>query len=449
MTSLKLRLGTGILLSISVVFFLLWLAASHSIRVMVEEQMSTRLLHDSESLLSRLQFNIPEQVQLAPTSIDSIYHRPFSGHYFIIQSGASTLRSRSLWDQGLALPTTPASGSRQLRVKGPQQQPLLVVQNVYQKQGRQIVISVAEDLTEIDSQIADFRNWFGVLALVVLLVLVLLQVFIVHNSLKPLHRTRQQIADLEAGKRTQLDTQVPSELQPLVAEFNHLLHRLGQRLQRSRTALGDLAHALKKPLTVLTQLSEDDCIRQCEDLQQQITYQSGEIKRNIDHVLKRARLAGEGPALAQFSLQRDLPPLLDTLQRMYPDKVLVPTLALEGHDLMPFDREDMMELLGNILDNACKWAHHQVSLSIAIDTALQIVVQDDGSGIDSENLHQLSARGTRLDENTQGHGLGLAIVSDVIQQYAGSIAFTPSREYSSGLRVDISLPLKQVDSPST
>jgi signal transduction histidine kinase len=415
---------------------------------MVEEQMSTRLTHDSESLLSRLQFNNSEQIQINSSEIDSIYHRPFSGHYFIIQSGTSTLRSRSLWDQDLALPSALASGSRQIRVKGPQQQPLLVVQNVYQKQGRQIVISVAEDLTLIDMQIADFRNWFGLLALVVLLALVLLQVFIVHHSLKPLHRNRQQLAELEAGQRTQLDTQVPSELQPLVTEFNHLLHRLGQRLQRSRNALGDLAHALKKPLTVLTQLSEDDCIRQCKDLQQQITYQSGEIKRNIDHVLKRARLAGEGPAIAQFSLQRDLPPLLDTLRSMYPDKVIVPTLTLHDHDLVPFDREDMMELLGNILDNACKWAQHQLSLSLDINTALRIVVEDDGPGISSDDLRRFTARGTRLDENIQGHGLGLSIVRDIIQQYAGDISFTNAHEYNSGLCVEISLPLKQAEGSS-
>ncbi len=448
MNSLKLRLGTGILLSISVIFILLWLAGSYSIRVLIEEQMSTRLTHDSESLLSRLQFIDAAQIRIDSADIDSIYHQAFSGHYFVIRSGTSIIRSRSLWDQDLQLPSPLAAGSRQLRLIGPQQQTLLVVQHVYQKQGKPIDILVAEDLSSIEKQIKHFRNWFGLVALVVLLLLVLVQVFIVRISLIPLQRTRQQIAELEAGQRTQLDSHVPTELQPLVGEVNHLLSRIGQRLQRSRNAVGDLAHALKKPLTVLTQLSQDDRLRQNGDIKEQLDYHTSEIKRSIDHVLKRARLAGEGPAIAQFSLQRDLPPLLDTLRSMYPDKVIVPTLTLHDHDLVPFDREDMMELLGNILDNACKWAQHQVNLSLDINTALQIVVEDDGPGIGSEDLNRLTARGTRLDENIQGHGLGLSIVRDIIQQYAGNISFTNVHEYNNGLCVEISLPLKQADGPS-
>jgi signal transduction histidine kinase len=443
MKSLKLRLATGILLSISVVFILLWLAASHSIRLLVEEQMSTRLTHDSESLLSHLQFDNSEQIQLNSSEIDSIYHRPFSGHYFVIHSGTTRIRSRSLWDNDLTLATQISTGSRQLRIIGPQQQPLLAVQSIYQKRGKIISITVAEDLSSIEKQINHFRNWFGVVALIVLLLLVLLQVFIVRLSLVPLDRVRQQISDLEAGKRSQLDNNVPTELQPLVNEVNRLLSRIGQRLQRSRNALGDLAHALKKPLTILTQLSQDECIRHCDDIQEQIDYQSAEIKRSIDHVLKRARLAGEGPAMSQFSLQQDLPALLDTLAKMYPDKVITSSLAIDNKNLLPFDREDMMELLGNIIDNACKWADHKIQLSIEIDDALQLSVQDDGPGIGTDDLHRLTARGTRLDENTHGHGLGLAIVRDIIQQYKGSISFAKTRLYDSGLRVDISLPLKQ------
>jgi signal transduction histidine kinase len=442
MKSIKLRLGIGILLSISIVFILLWLGASHSIRILVEEQMSTRLMHDSESLLTRLQFNDAGQLQLDPSGIDSIYHRPFSGHYFVIQSGTSHIRSRSLWDHDLKFPSAKGERSRQSRIVGPQQQALLALHNIYQKQGKNIRISVAEDLTNMENQLAHFRLWFGIVALVVLLLLVFIQVFIVRISLMPLHHTRQQINELETGKRELLDNNVPAELRPLVDEINHLLQRISQRLQRSRNALGDLAHALKKPLTVLTQLGQDECIRRCADIKEQIDYQSAEIDRNIDHILKRARLAGEGPAMAQFSLHKDLPSLLDTLARMYPDKSITPSLVMRRYDLLPFDREDMMELLGNILDNACKWAKQNVLLSIDIGETVHVHVQDDGPGIAKHDLNKLTSRGKRLDESTQGHGLGLSIVREIIQYYNGSISFSNSRQYNSGLSVDIKLPLK-------
>ncbi len=442
MKSIKLRLGIGILLSISAVFILLWLAGSHSIRLLVVEQMSTRLMHDSEGLLAHLTFDTAGQILLDPSGIDSIYQRPFSGHYYIIHSGTVRLRSRSLWDSDLALPSEQSLQTRQLHVQGPQQQPLLVLQTIYLKQGNTITIAVAEDLTMLEQQISRFHYWFGLVALAVLALLVLLQVFIVRVGLSPLYRARQQITELEAGKRNALDYDVPTELQPLVHEINKLVSRITQRLQRSRNALGDLAHALKKPLTVLAQLNQDECLHNCNDIRKQMEYQTSDIQRSIDHVLKRARLAGEGPPISQFSLQHDLPALLDTLARMYPQKEIASSLAVDDHERVPFDREDMMELLGNIIDNACKWARHKVLLDVDISDSVHIRVQDDGPGIDEHNLRQLTARGTRLDEKTSGHGLGLAIAEDIVRQYSGSLSFTSTRQFDNGLCVDIHLPLR-------
>ena len=440
MPSLQARLGLGLLLSLVATFLVLWGLVSYAIRGLTEDYMSSRLAHDGETLLAALNFDKDGRPRLAAARIDPVYRRPFSGRYFQIRAGEAVLRSRSLWDQALTLPALAPGETRRLRLGGPQAQPLLVWVAGFRKQDRPLTLAVAEDLSGVEADIRRFQRLFALTAAALLLPLLVLQVLIVRTGLKPLDRVRREIRALERGEVRTLTPEVPREVAPLVHEVNRLLQIMGRRLQRSRNALGDLAHALKAPLTVLRQLRRDEALEAQPALREALVAQTDTMQRVLERVLRRARLAGEGPAGAHFSLEADLPALVDTLRRMHPQREISFETEAPPAGTLALDREDLLELLGNLLDNACKWARRRVRLAIRANDTVHIVVEDDGPGVEPPALAGITRRGARLDESAEGHGLGLAIVKDVIDDYGGSIDFGRS-ESLGGLRVNVRLPL--------
>lgn len=440
--SLQLRLGLGLLLSLILVFTMLWFLISHSIRTLTEDYVLSHLQHDVETLLSTVQFDEKNKPLLDPAKLDVIYQRPFSGHYYQINQPETTpLRSRSLWDQTLKF-DSPATGQAiKLHVVGPELQPLLLYAASYVKAGVKITIAVAEDLSPIEYDVRHFQNYFALTALLAFFVLLTLQRWILKYSFQPLKKLHAEVQELERGDIDKLSQNVPGEIKPLVTEVNHLLSLMGERLQRSRNTLGDLAHALKTPLTLLRQLAEDRTLTDNQRIKQTIAQQTDKMLRLINHSLKRARLAGEGPAGSNFSVKRDILALLDTLQHMHREKEFKFVADESLPDMLALDREDMLELLGNLLDNAGKWAQHQILFSLQIDNnILKGVIEDDGPGVDQANLKLLTRRGLRLDESADGHGLGLAIVKDIIHQYSGDIQFSKVND-GGGLRVSFEIPL--------
>ena len=215
---------------------------------------------------------------------------------------------------------------------------------------------------------------------------------------------------------------------------------LGTRLQRSRNALGDLAHAMKKPLTVLSQLTQDEHLRQTPELKKTIAAQVGAMQRTTDHIRKRARLAGEGPVNTICDITAEVPLLIETLRKMHaPRSINVELHITEGIEIRA-DREDLLELLGNLMDNAFKWAKEKIHLSIKPTAGqVQITIEDDGPGVPAEAIEKLAERGARLDEQTEGHGLGLAIVQDIVELYNGSITMGRSVQLQ-GFQVRVTLP---------
>ena len=277
------------------------------------------------------------------------------------------------------------------------------------------------------------------MALGMLLILVLLQALILRNSLKPLTKMHTELKLLQQGQLNKLSTESPSELRPLINEVNHLLTIMEQRLRRSRDALSNLAHAIKKPLTVIKQITDKNTIP--DTTKTTLIKQTDDIYQISDHILKRARLAGHSHTGALFSFSDDLPALIRTLDMMYANKTLQLSTNIKGNIICPVDREDMLELLGNLLDNAYKWAAHKIVLSVNIDSELHICIEDDGPGTDLEKINELSIRGVRLDERIQGHGFGLAITVDIVNDYNGNISFKHSSSLG-GFKTDISLPLQ-------
>ncbi|WP_312484930.1 sensor histidine kinase [Stutzerimonas nitrititolerans] len=437
MKSIQRSLSLGLIAGLLVVALLLVQTSLWLFEAGLKRSLANDLREETEGLLIAI-VKGPDGIKLDTQRLNPRYQRPFSGHYFRIELPDRTWRSRSLWDAVPAWPET--SGLATELLEGPQRQRLLAFSAEYRRDGQPIVISVAQDYTPILDSFARVRlSGLGLVG-VALLVFLLLQRYAMTLALRPLERARQQIAQLQQGQRQQLDSQAPVELQPLVAQINHLLTQTEETLQRSRHALGNLGHALKTPLAVLGSLIQREELAAHPQLHAALQEQLGQIQQRISRELTRARLAGDVLPGAHFECAAELPALLDTLRMIHQRDIQLRWTAPSDCRL-PWDREDMLELLGNLLDNACKWANSEVVLSIERSAVgYRLRVDDDGPGIPAAERAPVLDRGTRLDERAEGHGLGLGIVRDILSAWGGTLSLQDSP--LGGLQVQIELPVR-------
>jgi signal transduction histidine kinase len=400
----------------------------------LQDYMIANLQDETRSLLRAVKRG-PNGLMLDNASLDPAYHRPLSGRYFVVTIDKRQWRSRSLWDEQLA-PASHEVLTEQV-VEGPDNQRLLWLNANFRRFGEPIDVMVANDYSQILQDIRHIQYLLLALGMLVLVLLALLQLYLVRRSLRPLETSRAQVEQLRSGTITTMNENVPQELVPLVSEINRLLYDTRQQLQRSRSGLGDLSHALKTPLAVLLNLTERDAIRRDPPVRAAITSQIELINRRITHELAHARTAGTHRPENLFDIDADLPPLLESLRRAHRLRVNIATeVSLRGH--IPWEREDMLEILGNLLDNACKWGRENVTLTIhRSNDSLLIEVADDGPGIPEAQLQQAIQRGQRLDESVIGHGLGLAIVADKLTAYRGTLTFASSDDEGLLVRVDL------------
>ena len=404
----------------------------------LQRYLESGLQNESENLLLALSRG-PQGLQLDERRLSPAYHRPFSGHYFSIQFGDIHWRSRSLWDAQLPRPSHPGLDSK--LQEGPEGQMLLVLRSDYQRFGHAVSISVAHDYTPIRESFMQVQRIGLAIGVFALIVILLLQRLTVNRALRPLETARKQIAQLQAGQRSKLDAQVPLELEPLVTQINHLLAHTEDNLKRSRNALGNLGHALKTPLAVLISLAKDSRLDAYPQIQKTLRDQLEQMQQRMSRELNRARLAGDALPGAQFDVDAEMPGLMATLGMIHGGHLELRLNTSPGLH-MPWDREDMLELLGNLLDNACKWADSQVELNIRQTAGgYEIEVQDDGPGIPETERDQVISRGTRLDEQTSGHGLGLGIVRDIVDVWGGEMQLETGA--LGGLSVMIRLPARR------
>ena len=441
MKSIQTRLNLGLGLYLVITFLVIGLAGSHGMRLLVEQWLITRLEHDAETLLISLRVDTQGQVALNPVFQDPIYHRPYSGHYYLVDGGEAQFRSRSLWDAEIEVPRLTPGQVETLRMTGPQQQLLLVRVAGYEKSGEIFSIAVAEDLSPLRDSVRRYQGFFLLFSALALISLLLLQRHMLRLGLRPLQDVGEQLRDLERGQRQALSEAVPEEIQPLVRQVNQLLRHLQQRVERSRNGLGNLAHALKTPLSVIRQLTERSSLDQYPELRQQIRDQVEALHRRVEAELRRARLAGGAYRGEAVELGEELPALVEVLRMAHRDRNLDIEADI-GQQMRYFgDREDLLEVVGNLLDNACKWAAHRVSLHVHYGDGLEIRVEDDGPGRDAQEREQLLRRGVRIDEQgVPGHGLGLAIVQEIVDALGGELHLGRS-EALGGFLVDVRLPL--------
>ena len=400
MISLQARLSTGLILTLALLTFLAVVIGGYSLRQMAENFVAARLEHDLETVLAALSFDARGQPQLTTDRIGANFHQPYSGHYYQIQTDGGELHSRSLWDAELALPPLAADHATRAFITGPQEQRLLLVGRAFQIQGQPAAIAVTEDFSPIN---AGLRR-------------LLLEFIAVAGVLFGALLGLQRLIDL-----------------------------LNQRQRRSRHALGNLAHALKTPLTALTQLAEQppppgDATGWWRDLRQQLQH----IRALTERELKRARIAGGGAPGQRVLLDREVADLIATLRRIHRDREIAIETRIPPGSGFAGDRDDLLELLGNLLDNACQWAETEVRLTAGANAAhLWLRVEDDGPGCPPDQLEALRQRGMRIDESRAGHGLGLAIAGDIVAQYGGTLRLGRS-ENLGGFLAEAMLPCPSV-----
>ena len=295
---------------------------------------------------------------------------------------------------------------------------------------------VAGDLAEVAAEIRPFRvtlAWsLGVLGLG-LAAAVLIQV---HFGLQPLRKLRIALARIRAGRAERIEGDFPGEVRPLVEEANALIAHIGEVVERARTHVGNLAHALKTPLSVLA----NEAGAGEGPLAETVARETRLMQTRIDHHLARARTAASAGVIGQ---RAEVTPVIDalarTLAKMYADKGLSFDSAVEDGLAFRGDAQDLEEMLGNLMENACKWATSKVRVTVAtVEGRLSVAVEDDGPGLKPDDRVRVIARGARLDELVPGSGLGLNIVSEIAALYGGT--FTLDAAALGGLKAVLDLP---------
>lgn len=440
--SLERQLNRGVGLGLAVLLLVGAVLICVAMRQLAEQYVADRLRQDLDTLIAAANV-VDQQLTFAPERLGLalVYRQPYSGHYFRVSQGQLLLRSRSLWDADFSPPSLNAGEEWRGRRVGPDGQRLLIVAQAVATQGQPRIVAVAEDTAPLEASLHRLTVGIAVFAMLMLIGLLWLQRRLIRHSLQPLRRLQDQLQQMERGERQDLPLAgVPGEILPLVQRLNGLLALLSARLERSRKAAGNLAHTLKTPLAVLTQMADDPAL--VGPCRSQLLAQLGMMRNTIDRELRRARLAG-GSLSANFDLQAELAALLETLKRIYQENSL--TLKLSNPTpsaQFAGDREDFLELMGVLLDNAFKWARSEVSIAVSGGAVLTLTIDDDGPGIAPEQRARLLGRGQRLDESATGAGLGLAIASDIVEQYQGELKLEAAP--LGGLRIVLRLPGRAV-----
>ncbi len=403
------------------------------IQQLVKEQVLTRLQHDAESLVSIIQQDSDYNWIINPAQISTVYNRVRSGHYYMVNTPQQTIRSRSLFDFEAIIPDTENKKSTSYEIKGAGEEIWLVWQQVIQKRNQPLLIWVAEDIAPFQQQLIKFSLIIILLVIIFGFVLIYLQQRILNKAFHVFDILRSNLQSVRHGETEKAGTQVPVEISPLVEEIEMLVEQLRLRIQRTRNTIGNLAHEIKRPLQILSLHLDSG------ENKQSATQSFKDIQLIVDRELRRAKISGTNVVGGTFHIHDELPYLFEVMMKIYPEVHIQEDLQGDLNDVN-IDRDDMMELTGNLLDNACKFAHSSIEFKInRIHSGLSIIVEDDGPGVDPALFEKITGKGLRLDETVQGHGLGLSICSDIIDSYKGKLTFSNSK--LGGLKVKAFIPL--------
>lgn len=394
---------------------------------------------------------------LAPTNrYEPLFEVTQSGWYWQIRPlddpKAPTLVSASLATSILPSPferkfPTDDTGTRWMNVAGPNDEPTRIVELVDtldHEPGRpRYSIIVAGPLDWLEALVANFRNRLTIALTLAGLGLVAVTLFQVRFGLLPLKRVERGLAAIRSGKAERLEGDLPAEIAPLQTELNALIRSNQDIVERARTQVGNLAHALKTPLAViLNEAREDDT----SPFAAKVAEQAQIMKDSVTLYLDRARMAARVGVIGRVTDVAEVcEPMVRALERINRDRGVRINFVPKPGVLFQGERQDLEEMLGNLLDNACKWSRTRVYLSASVVAGakpgageIEIVVEDDGPGLTPEQRARIGKRGLRLDETKPGSGLGLSIVTELVQMYRGSLVLDRSRH--GGLLARVRLP---------
>jgi signal transduction histidine kinase len=391
---------------------------------------------------------------VAPALTDQRALRAYSGRYWDIAEPVdgggvkSLVPSRSLWDSSLKIPADlptrlKANPRKPIAFDAPGVQPgerLRLVARWTSLPGRDapLVFIAAEDRRPIDREVRNFFTTTAIAFALLGLGLIVAVIVQVRVGLQPLFRLRHEVADVRRGKAERLQADYPSELRPLTDELNALVAHNQETVERQRTHVGNLAHALKTPISVMITESS----QRPGPLAEVVTRQAEVMRQQVDHHLRRARAAArsQGGQGERTSVAEVLDELARTLERIFRSKGV--EIDWDAPDDLWFlgERQDFMEIAGNAMENAGKFGRRKVRVR-AVATGpehMRLTVEDDGPGLPPDRREEVIRRGARLDENAPGSGLGLSIIDELARAYRGSLSLGDSP--LGGLSVAVDLP---------
>ncbi len=372
------------------------------------------------------------------------FDQPFSGWYWQIHDGEEVVRrSASLWVQTLDLPR-PDNELVAAEVRGPSDQRLRVLIRPIVLPGRDdpYWYAIAGDESELRGPKGRFDRLLA-LALGMLFAGVLAAILIqVKFGLQPLSRIQRALSSIRTGESQRLEGSYPTEIQPLARELNALIDHSEALIERAQTHVGNLAHGLKTPLTVLA----NEARRTDNALSDIVDRQTNLMREQVDHHLARARAAATSKILgARCEVSPVLGDLKRALSRIYVERGIDIDLECAAHPIFRGARHDLEEMLGNLMDNACKWAASKVRVRCSMqELTFTLAIEDDGDGLPEHQRVEVLKRGRRLDESVPGTGLGLSIVDDLASLYNGKLELGEAD--LGGLKVTLILPT--LESPS-
>lgn len=414
----------------------------------VERRAVEELRTDLHALLAGLQIDGDGELTLAKSPSDQRYAQPFSGLYWqIMHNNQIVEKSRSLWDEHLSLPDDiiPAGGYHVHSIDGPKSRELLAVERAISvKRGQQTFTyrsTVALDSNQLSAAVRAFR--FDMVLGLGVLGMALLAAFwaALGVGLAPLDRLRQALGLLRSGKTHRLAGAYPSEVRPLVNDLNELLEQQEAMIDRAKARAGNLAHGLKTPLTAISAMADELDWTDRQAVAQELRAHVSTMQRHLEHELALARSAHRRVSAPPILLREFVDRLVRTMQRLPRGNELNWVTEIDDSLSLRIDETTLGEIVGNVLDNARKWARANVQVSAALrDDWIELVVSDDGPGVPQSQKESIIDRGERLDQNQPGSGLGLSIVADIVGQLGGSIVLNEAP--LGGLSVRVRLPTK-------
>jgi signal transduction histidine kinase len=425
-------------------------------RNFVEESFDQRINQYLENLIAKTAPQGSLDIRRPDDLGEPLFSKPLSGAYWQVrpadQGSEPIFKSDSLADETYKTPSELGGKPDQRHVRqgyadGPDNQILRVLERDIdfgqESESRIFSISVAFDTVMVDGEVRYLTNTI-VLTLALLGAGLLLATFFqVRFGLSPLQDIGKRLAAIRSGEETKLEGTPPDEILPLQEELNALIHANSSVVERARTHVGNLAHALKTPLSVII----NEAASQNGDFAQKIAQQAALMRQQISHYLDRARIAAQiRPAIGVTDVASELTALSRALTKIYETRAL--NLEIDCPNGVRFfgEKQDFEEMAGNLMDNACKWARSSVMVKVEAqeaafhqqDRTFRLIIEDDGPGLPEEFRRTAVKRGRRLDESVAGSGLGLSIVADLSHLYRGSLSLEQAT--SGGLRACLTLP---------